>query len=78
MFEISLTINNCNNNLEHWPGFYLAGLRAFLGFLFFLGITNTLSVNNNGDTVSFLRVIRILGLVWFLSFPVIINIATCK
>jgi len=64
---------NSFHDHEHWPGMVLMGMRCVLAAIFGVGITATIQTAPRDEPVTkFLRFLRIVGLLWFLSFPMVV------
>lgn len=63
------------HDYEHWPGYCLMAYRVLLGLLFVVACSRTLQ-EVHGTTQIFLWFLRIFGLAYFLTFPVVVLAAS--
>ena len=64
---------NSFHDHEHWPGAMLMLLRCGLTALFAVGISATIRHCPRDAPVSkFLRFLRVVGMAWFLAFPLLV------
>lgn len=62
---------------EHWPGYTLMGLRVLYFGIFFLacGVSINYASLHKPRVVPVYNILRVVGSVWFLAFPVLVGLA---
>eukprot|EP00241_Pyramimonas_parkeae_P001725 CAMPEP_0114252500 /NCGR_PEP_ID=MMETSP0058-20121206/15870_1 /TAXON_ID=36894 /ORGANISM="Pyramimonas parkeae, CCMP726" /LENGTH=495 /DNA_ID=CAMNT_0001366439 /DNA_START=41 /DNA_END=1528 /DNA_ORIENTATION=+ len=60
------------HDFEHWPGFCLMGLRLLLCALFVIGGVSTMRCAQMSSLKVFMVKLLLLGVVWFLSMPLLV------
>ena len=66
---------NAFHDHEHWPGMVLMLMRVGMSVGFFVLLRGSLAKQTRPEVSKFLVKLRVVGMTWFLAFPVIVALA---